>query len=274
MHDKSFTNKVAIITGSSQGIGKTLALELLKLGAKVVINGRDERKLQKTLNELKSFEKNVIPVAADIADPNQAAKLITETILRFGKIDILVNNAGLSMKGSLIDLNPEVYKRVFDANIMGSVNTTIPALPYLRKSKGSVVFISSVAGIRGLPGHSAYCSSKMALRAIAESLRIEEAASGIHVGLIYVGFTQNEPEKRTISADGSLIEVDSRANFKPQTQYSVAIAVLRNIRKRRFISTLSKLGKLNRVMQTLSPSLVEKILSTAYSRKERQNLIA
>lgn len=269
MKNITFQYKVIVITGSSQGIGKAIAIEFIKNGAAVVINGRNRNKLLKTTEELKSLGGRVLAFCGDVSKPDQAQDLILKTIEHFGKLDILVNNAGISMKGNLADLASSVYKKVFDINVLGSVNMCKSALPFLRESIGSIVFISSVAGIRGIPGFSAYSSSKMALKAIAQSLRIEEADSGIHVGLMYVGFTQNEREKRTLDADGSLVIVDERKGFKVQSRRDVAQAVLNNIKTRTFITTLSSLGKLNQIMQKVAPNLVEKIL-IKNSRKIKQ----
>jgi NAD(P)-dependent dehydrogenase (short-subunit alcohol dehydrogenase family) len=162
------------------------------------------------------------------------------------------------MRGAMSELNPVVFQKVFESNVYGTVNPTIPAIPYLRKTKGSIVFISSLAGIRGLPGLSAYCSSKMAIRAIAESIRIEE--KDIHVGLIQVGITEIEHNKETISADGSLKFLKARDKSKVQTTEQVALATLNNIKHRAFITTLTGIGKLNYFMQARFPMLVEKII--------------
>ena len=114
--------------------------------------------------------------------------------------------------------------------------------------------------IRGLPGLSAYCSSKTALRTIAESIRIEEAKSGLHVGLIQVGITEIEFDKQTIGANGELQTISDRSKFKVMSMESVAKSIIKNIQKRKFISTLTGIGKLNAIMQTLMPNLLEKIL--------------
>jgi len=257
---KTFQDKVAIITGSSVGIGKATAIELVKNGASVVLNGRNQERLTKAENEIKALGGIVLAVCCDVSDPGQAKNLVDKTIETFGKLDILINNAGVSMRGDFADLNPDVYKTVFDINLLGSVNPTIPAMPHIRKSHGSIVFVSSLAGIRGLPGNSAYCSSKMALRAIAESIRIEEANSKIHVGLILVGITEIEKGKTTIGPDGSLITLKDRSNLKVQSTTQVARAILRNIRKRKFRTTLTGIGKLNAFMQSILPGLVEKVL--------------
>lgn len=95
-----FKNKVAIITGSSQGIGKVLAKELIKLETKVVINGRNAERLVKTEKELLSMGGTVLSVVADVTDENQVKSLIQRTIEQFGQIDFLINNAGISMRGN------------------------------------------------------------------------------------------------------------------------------------------------------------------------------
>jgi short-subunit dehydrogenase len=131
---------------------------------------------------------------------------------------------------------------------------------HIKKTGGSLVFISSLAGIRGIPGISAYCSSKMALRAIAEAIRIEEVKSNIHVGLIFVGYTEIEHDKKTIDADGALVTIRNRSGYKAQSTEQVAQAILKNIKKRKFRTTLTGLGRLNSILQRISPWLVEKVL--------------
>ncbi len=258
--ETSYPGKVAVITGSSRGIGKAIAIELAKNGAAIVLNGRNEERLAEAKAAILKIHEHVITVCCDVSIIEEGQLLINETIKAFGRLDILVNNVGVSMRGKVAELNPEVYKTVFESNVYGTVNPTIPAIPHLRRTKGSIVFISSLAGIRGLPGLSAYCSSKMALRAIAESIRLEEKANDIHVGLIYVGITEIEHNKETIAADGSMKALKDRSDAKVQTTQQVAKAVIQNIKKRKFITTLTGIGKLNKFMQPRFPLLVEKII--------------
>lgn len=255
-----FQGKVAVITGSSRGIGKAIAIELAKNSVSVVLNGRDESRLKETEEHIRKIHSHVTYVCCDVSDFKASEKLIETAVKKFGRLDILVNNVGISMRGTVAELNPDVFKKVFESNVYGTVNPTIPAIPHLRKTKGSIVFISSLAGIRGLPGLSAYCSSKMALRAIAESIRIEEKKNDIHVGLIQVGITEIEHNKETIAADGSLKVLKNRDKSKVQSTEQVAKATLKNIRKRNFITTLTGIGKLNKFMQTRFPMLVEHII--------------
>jgi short-subunit dehydrogenase len=257
---KKHVGKVAVITGSSRAIGKAIALQLAQQGAAVVLNGRDQERLNQTASEIMVFNANVEVVCADVSNTSGAQELINRAISRFGRIDMLINNVGISMRGNFSELNPDVFKRVFESNVLGTVYPTIPAIEHLRKTKGSIVFISSLAGIRGLPALSAYCSSKMALRAIAESIRIEEAQHHIHVGLIYVGITDIEHNKETIAADGSMKVLESRKAKKVQSTNDVATSVLKNIEKRKFISVLTRIGKINHYLQPRFPQLVEKII--------------
>lgn len=255
-----FQGKVAVITGSSRGIGKAIAIELAKNGVSIMLNGRNEERLKETEEQIRKIHSNVTFVCCDVSDSKASEQLIQAAIERFGRLDILVNNVGVSMRGTVAELNPDVFKKVFESNVYGTINPTIPAIPHLRKTKGSIVFISSLAGIRGLPGLSAYCSSKMALRAVAESIRIEEKKNDVHVGLIQVGITEIEHNKETISADGSLKVLKKRDKSKVQSTEQVAKATLKNIRKRKFITTLTGIGKLNKFMQSRYPMLVEKII--------------
>jgi len=256
----SLDGKVAIVTGSSRGIGKAIAIELAKKGVSIVLNGRNSSRLEQATKELKKIHNNVISVCCDVSIADQSKDMVSQALKMFGKLDILINNVGVSMRGNVADLNPEVYKTVFESNVLGAVNPTIPALKELRKTQGSLVFISSLAGIRGLPYLSAYSSSKMALRAIAESIRIEEKQNNIHVGLILVGITQIEHNKETISSDGTKIVLKNRDSSKVDSTQKVAEKVINNIQKRKFITTLTPIGKLNKFLQARFPMLVEKII--------------
>jgi short-subunit dehydrogenase len=210
--------------------------------------------------DIRQITPDVTCVCSDIATTEGGKHLIEEAIKAFGTIDILINNAGLSMRGNLADLDPSIFRTVFEANVFTAANVTIAAMKHLKKSRGSLVFISSVSGIRGLPYQSVYSASKMSLRALAESIRIEESGSGLHVGLVHVGYTENDPDKETIAADGTRIPINPRKGRGVMTQRSVAKAVVRSIEKRRFITALSPLGKLTALLHPIFPRLVEMVL--------------
>jgi len=260
MNTQILAGKVAVITGSSRGIGKAIAIELASNGASIVLNGRDLARLIATEEEIKKWHDNVIHVCCDVSTIQGGELLIDETIKHFGRIDFLINNVGISMRGNLADINPVAFKTVLESNILGVVYPTIPSIRFLRKTRGSIIFISSLAGIRGLPGLAAYCSSKMALRALAETIRLEETKNNLHVGLILVGYTENDDGKETLSSDGTKILLAPRKGKGVQTKESVAKAVINNILKRKYLTILTGIGKLNAFLQARFPLLVERIL--------------
>jgi NAD(P)-dependent dehydrogenase (short-subunit alcohol dehydrogenase family) len=199
----------------------------------------------------------VLAVAGDVTSATESERVIAETVKAFGCIDILINNAGIIMRGAFEDIRPEVFKRVIDVNILGSVYPTMAALPYLRKTRGSLIFISSIAGLRGFPMASPYSASKMALTALAESLKVELAGSGVHVGVVHVSFTENDPDKKVLAGDGSMIKV---APSMQVSQIRTAQGILRSIARRRFRSLLTPIGKLAGLIQWLAPRFGDRLL--------------
>ncbi len=264
---KSLENKVAIITGSSIGIGRTMAFEMAKRGAKIVLNARNPERLEKTHKALQDGGFEAITVTGDVSKMEDCQKLVLAAVEAYGQIDILVNNAGISMEGTIEELDADVFKKVMDVNYLGSVYPTKAALPFLRKTKGSVIFTSSLAGMRGLPNYSVYSSSKMALTALAESLRIELDGNGVHVGIAYVGFTQNDPDKTIFDKDGIVIAQPKRDFIKAEPPEKVALRIIDMIEKRRFKQYFTSLGKLNAFMNRFFPFVVESVLRKNYKSK-------
>lgn len=238
-----YKNKVVLITGSSMGIGKELAKQILTSGGKVVINGRDEEKLKATEKEFEDHTANLLTIAGDITDYNTCELLIQGTIDRFGRLDILITNAGLSCFGDVETMKHQIARQIIDTNIYGTLFPIMAAIPELKKTSGSILLISSIAGLHGLPGYSAYSLSKMSLTALADSLTIELKSYGIYIGIAYLGFTENEKTKRTLSPEGNLEEVPIRAKRFTSTREVTAEKILRQISFRKNKSIHSSLGK-------------------------------
>ncbi len=235
-------NKVIIITGSGGGIGKATAIAFCKQGASVMLNGRNPEKLAQTESELKSLGYNVSSFAADVTDYKECENLVKKTLDIFGKLDVLVTNASLSMRARFDEMTPETFKKVTDSNIYGSTMPVKAALDALVATKGSIVFIGSVAGFYGMPSASAYSTGKTALTALSQSLRAEMAPKGIHVGIVYVGFTENDDDKRVLDAEGKLVPVAARSKMIQQTQEQVANSIVNLTIRRKNKVTLSFIG--------------------------------
>ena len=257
MEKFSLVDKVAIITGSSQGIGKAIAIAFAKKGAKVVLNGRNIEKLTKAKLELFELGYEVLAVQGDVGKYEECENLIEQTIEKFGQVDILINNAGIAMEGSIESTSPEVFEKVFHTNILGVLFPTKAALSYLKKSKGSVVFTGSIAGYMGLPNYSAYSASKMSLTALVQSLKIELAGTGVHVGINYVGFAENDADKTYYDAKGEIKIMPVRAQFKRMPLAKVADIFVQGIEQRKYKQTLSMIGKFTRIMHQYFPAIFE-----------------
>lgn len=261
MNTTELKGKVVIITGSGTGIGRSMAKIFLDNQCRVIINGRDPKKLFKTHSELKKISEDVHQICGDVSNIDEAKRIVEGCISEFGKIDIVINNAGLSMSGKFDELDLETYKNVIEVNLLGPSYISKFALPHLRKQKGSILFISSIAGIHGLPYFAPYSASKMGLKAITDSIKVEENNSGVHVGLIYVGFTQNDPQKTAFDKNGNLFELKPRKGVKKQTQESVLLSIIKSIINRSYISVLSPMGKVTLFLNRFAPDILSFILS-------------
>ena len=146
--------KVVVITGASSGIGEAMAREYAAMGAKVVLGARQADKLETLCKEITAKGGKAAWSATDVTKVEDCERLIKTAVEAFGGIDVMICNAGISMRALFDDLDLSVLHRLMDVNFWGTVYCTKFALPYLQRSKGSLVGISSVAGIHGLPGRT------------------------------------------------------------------------------------------------------------------------
>ena len=171
MSTSYYKDKVVVVTGGTEGIGKALVAALISHGAKVATCGRSHDKLYALQSEFPSA--NLHTMVADVSNENDCRRFMETTTKFFGGIDILINNAGVSMRALLKETNPDVIKKVMDINFYGTVYCTKYALDELIKRKGTIVGVSSIAGYRGLPGRSGYSASKFAVQGWLEAIKTE-----------------------------------------------------------------------------------------------------
>jgi len=257
-----FKDKVALVSGASRGVGFATASLLAKKGAKVAITARGEKRLGAARDTIISQGGEVVSLAGDVGRWEDARAMVDAALERFGRLDILVNNAGVSMRGQFADLSPDVCTQTVQTNLMGSVYLSRAAMGAILDARGQVVFISSIAGLFGLPGASTYCASKMALTGLCESLRLELTPKGVHVGIVYLGFTEHDPEKRILAADGSLVPPDRPAH---RTQAWAAEKIVGLLERKEKQLIMTPAGTLGWVAHRLSPGLMERLILRAQS---------
>lgn len=259
----TFTGKTVVVTGSSRGIGRETALAFAESGATVVLHGRDAAALEEVASMLVArTSATVRSVAGDIADTATAERL-RDTAAALGGCDVLINNAGASMRGRFAEISPAVFKAVMRTNLVGASIVTQTLLPMIIAARGSIVFMSSVSGMRGFPGISIYSAAKMGLTALSESLRAELAHDGVHIGIIYAGYTENDAQKSVFGPDGRPIRVHRPYDM---TQRDLAAAVVHTVVKRRNEVTLTAKGKLLRACNRLAPGLTREIIRRSGGR--------
>lgn len=260
-----YQGKVVVITGSARGIGRETARQALAAGAQVVLNGRNAESLDQTRKALGSLDRT-IAVAADLAIPEEADRFIATAQAAWGRIDVLINNAGLSMRGPLGDLSTTTVRTMVDANFLSAVWTTRAALPHLREAGGRVVFVSSLAGLRGFPGVSLYSASKMALSALHQSLNAEEGPRGVGSRLVHLAFTENDAEKTVMGADGRPVHHDRPWSM---TQERTASEILKAGAGRRATTVLTLQGWLLSRAQGWFPGLVDRLIKGSRGKIHR-----
>lgn len=268
-----YKNKVVLITGASMGIGKDLALQVLNYGGKVTITGRNEARLLAVQNEFQEHSENLLIHTGNVANYEDVVNLIVKIILRFGRLDVLINNAGMSTDfGELEIINNKVVDEIIDTNVKGALFTSMAAIPEIKKTKGSIIFVSSIAAFRGLPGYSLYSLSKMALTALAQSIRIENKKTGVFVGIAYVGFTENETGKRTLSHEGKLEKVTARNKLVTRPRSLTAKILLNQIANRRPRVIHSIIGKLTFLLCKYCPIVANIMSEQIYNNQKKTRI--
>ena len=261
-----FAGKVAIVTGSESGIGRETARALCEKGAAVVLNGRNAERLEHTRQAFENAGFAIASCRADVTNYADCERLVATAIAEFGQLDILITNASISMRAYFADMHPEVFRQVLDSNVYGTVYPLKAALPHLTRTRGSVTFISSISALNGMPSGSAYCAGKAAVSNLAHTLRLELADTGVHFGVVHIGFTQNDADKRVLDAAGQPVEIAHRPPRWQKTQAEVAGIILGHIRRRRQRTVISALGRLIVLVHTYLPRLGDWIVLTTIRR--------
>lgn len=263
----ALNNRVVVVTGASSGIGEAMAREYAKMGAKVVMGARREEELRRIASEIEAEGGKVAYAACDVVKEEDCKHLVDTAIEAFGGIDIMICNAGLSMRALFDDCDLKVLHRLMDVNFWGTVNCTKYALPWLQKSRGSLVGISSVAGIHGLPGRTGYSASKYAMTGFLDTIRVENLKKGVHVMTACPGFTASNVRFSALTADGTQQGETPRNEAKMMTPEQVAHIVAKGIRRRKRLCLMEWEGRATHFMKKLFPGLVDKLFYAVMAKE-------
>ena len=196
MNSRFLTDKVALVTGASRGLGRAIALALAAEGASIAAVARSEDALQETLESIRALGGVAEPFALDVSDGAAAEAVVEKIAARFGHIDILVNNAGVTRDGLLMRMSAEAWDTVIDTNLKGAFNLTKPVGRLMVKQRaGRIVNISSVIGLMGNAGQANYAASKAGLIGFSKSVAREFASRGITCNVVCPGFIETDMTK-------------------------------------------------------------------------------
>jgi short-subunit dehydrogenase len=259
-----YTGRVIVVTGASSGIGRALCLALAPQRPRLVLAARDELALRTVAEACQAQGADTLVAPTDVASPEACRSLVERTLERFKALDVLVNNAGIGMIARFDETEDlSVYERLMRVNYLGCVYPTYHALPHLKKSRGQIVVMASLAGLTGVPTRTGYAASKHALFGFFDSLRIELQASGVSVTVIAPYFVRSEIHRRASGPDGQPLGRSRMQEDRIMTAEECAALTLRAMerRQRQLIMTLR--GKVGRFVRLLAPGVVDAIARRA-----------
>jgi len=189
-------DKIVLVTGASSGIGAGTAIHFASLGARLSLVGRNKQRLDEVAQKCReSGSPQVFVGVHDLSSGEACVACVQQTIQHFGGLEVLVNSAGILAKGSILTMSMEDYDKCMNINTRSSVVLTKECMPHLIKSKGSIVHVSSVTGLRAFPGVLAYNMSKAALDQLTRTVALEVAEFGVRVNAVNPGVIVTEVHK-------------------------------------------------------------------------------
>jgi short-subunit dehydrogenase len=263
----AWRDRVVLVTGASQGIGRCLALALARQGARIGLVARTEARLAAVAAECADLGADALAIPADITDQVACARAVQAVVDRFGRLDALVNNAGLSVVArfdAIEDL--ELAERTMRVNYLGAVYCTRAALPHLVAARGRLVAVASLTGKAGVPLRSVYAASKHAMVGFFDSIRIELRSSGVSVTVAYPDFVQTEVRERVLGPRGERLAIQPQPGVRFMTAEDCAERILAAVDRRRRDVILSARGRFGKWLQVIAPGLVDRIAERAMRR--------
>jgi short-subunit dehydrogenase len=245
-----------LITGASQGIGKALAAEATRRGARVLAAARSVDLLDELARSVRAAGGTLETVKADVTSAEDRGRMVEAARRHFGGLDVLVNNAGIGATGHFAEVSPERLRAIMEVNFFGLTETTRVCLPLLKQGRTpAIVNISSIAGKRGIPARSEYSASKFAVQGFSEGLRAEVAKDGIDVLVVCPGLTQTNFSKNMLEQK-ALVQMDHLRGMTPE---AVAHATLRALERGTHEVCLTLPGRLLVWVSRFLPGLADRV---------------
>ncbi|MES2913040.1 MAG: SDR family oxidoreductase [Pseudomonadota bacterium] len=255
--------KIVVITGASDGIGAEMARQLAgrhAAGVGLVLAARDEARLQAVAVRCMALGAHALVVPTDVSQEPDCRRLVAVTVEKFGRIDALINNAGMSAQALLEDVKSEDlawYEQLMRINLWGSVWCTHAALPWLKQSRGSIVAVSSLAGLVGVPGRTAYSATKFAMTGFFEALRAEMKAAGVSVTTAYPGVVSTNIRHHGFNAAGLPAGSSGLKEDGAMSVEECARLIIDGLDRREREVVMTAKGKLGRWLKLIAPGRVE-----------------
>jgi short-subunit dehydrogenase len=263
----AYAGKVVVLTGASVGIGRALALRLSRQKPRLVLAARDEAKLQEVAEECRAAGAEALVARTDVAEQEQCRTLVERALARFDRIDALVLNAGMSMWARFDEVDDlSIFESLMRVNYLGCVWLTHFALPELKRSRGQIVAVASLAGLTGVPTRTGYAASKHALIGFCDSLRIELGGTGVDVTVVAPDFVVSEIHRRSLGAHGQPLGESPMQESKIMTTEECAAMIERAMEGRKRLVLGSLRGKFGRWARLVAPGVVDGIARRAVAR--------
>lgn len=267
--------KIVVITGASDGIGAEMARQLAAQHGTLVVlvlAARDESRLAQVAAQCAALGAQALVVKTDVSIESDCRRLIALSAERFGHIDALINNAGISAQALFADVKAADlawYEQLMRINLWGSVWCTHAALPWLRQSRGSIVAVSSLAGLVGVPGRTAYSASKFAMAGFFEALRAELKVAGVSVTTAYPGVVATSIRQHGLNAAGVAAGFSGLREEGAMSVEECAFLILQGMEQRRREVVMTAKGRLGRWLKLIAPGRVEAIVLAALKEEVR-----
>ena len=267
--------KVFVITGASDGIGAEMAHQIAQAQgaqAAMVLAARNRDRLADVAAQCRAHGAAVQVVPTNVSNEAQCRALIDQAAADFGRIDVLINNAGISAQALFEDVQAQDlhwYEQLMKVNLWGSVWCTHAALPHLKASRGRIVAVSSLAGLVGVPGRTAYSATKFAMTGFFEALRAELKDSGVSVTIAYPGVVATRIRHHGLNAKGETAGVSGLKEDGAMSPAECARLIIAGMDARRREVVMTARGKMGRFVKLVAPGLVEKMALAALKVEAR-----